>query len=552
MLSSRFLALSFLYLFYAARLVVADPLGGGQFCENVRTVTVVSTVTPNQPPPSSSPANNANPPPVVTQRPGNINLGPGGNNNNKNGNIKPSSTNNKNNNTKTSSTVLPIATPPVRINNGDDNQGNNGDDNQDNNGDDNQDNNPGGNQDNNPGGNQDNNPNTSPQLDPTLVQNINGKGQAANEADSLVSTNNFINVCLGKTLSNGKQVKEGSCNPTPMGDIPSVENMPSAKFTTPGNFDTIPPNTPFTISLKLTNLVPGTFTNPANTYFAAPQQLINGLIKGHSHVTVQQMTSLDSTDTLDPKVFAFFKGLNDAGNNGVLSTDVVKGLPAGVYRISSIIAAANHQEASGPVAQRGSFNDVIYITVANGGQGSKADPPTDVPSSVLSSSLSSPAVSPTSSIPPDVSSTTSPPLPTGTDGKDNDGKNDDGKNNDGNNDRASSSEPPAPTGNGKNDDGKNNGKDGDGKNDDGNNDGASSSEPPVPTNDGGKNGNKGGDPASSSPPSPTPTPTEGNDKTNTEDPAVPSSAAPPDSTSKGDKDPQGGNSKRMNRRSNLA
>lgn len=77
---------------------------------------------------------------------------------------------------------------------------------------------------------------------------------------------------------------------------------------------------------------------------------------------MQQMQSLDSTQPLDPTVFAFFKGLNDAANNGVLSATVTKGLPPGVYRISSVNAAANHQEVVGPVAQRGSFNDVVYVS----------------------------------------------------------------------------------------------------------------------------------------------------------------------------------------------
>lgn len=74
------------------------------------------------------------------------------------------------------------------------------------------------------------------------------------------------------------------------------------------------------------------------------------------------MTSLDSTNPLDPKVFSFFKGLNDVANNGVLSTTVTNGLPAGVYRISSVNAAANHQEVTGPVAQHGSFNDAVYVS----------------------------------------------------------------------------------------------------------------------------------------------------------------------------------------------
>ena len=75
------------------------------------------------------------------------------------------------------------------------------------------------------------------------------------------------------------------------------------------------------------------------------------------------MSSLDSTEPLDARVFAFFKGLNGVANNGVLSADLTNGLPAGVYRISSINSAGNHQEVLGPVAQRGSFNDVIYVRI---------------------------------------------------------------------------------------------------------------------------------------------------------------------------------------------
>ena len=107
----------------------------------------------------------------------------------------------------------------------------------------------------------------------------------------------------------------------------------------------------------------GVFTNAAATYFAAPQQLVGGVITGHSHVTVQQMTSLDSTDPLNPKVFAFFKGLNGVAQGGVLTADVTNGLPVGVYRISCINSAGNHQEVLGPVAQRGSFNDAIYVRI---------------------------------------------------------------------------------------------------------------------------------------------------------------------------------------------
>jgi hypothetical protein len=50
------------------------------------------------------------------------------------------------------------------------------------------------------------------------------------------SRNNFINFCAGKTITNGLQVKTGSCNPTPMGDLPSVDNMVGSHLS-PQEFD---------------------------------------------------------------------------------------------------------------------------------------------------------------------------------------------------------------------------------------------------------------------------------------------------------------------------
>lgn len=48
---------------------------------------------------------------------------------------------------------------------------------------------------------------------------------AAKARDLTSLRNNFINFCVGKTITNGEQVQTGSCNPTPMGDIPSTNNM---------------------------------------------------------------------------------------------------------------------------------------------------------------------------------------------------------------------------------------------------------------------------------------------------------------------------------------
>ena len=52
---------------------------------------------------------------------------------------------------------------------------------------------------------------------------------------------------------------------------------------------------------------------------------------------IEEIGSLTSTDVTNPQVFAFFKGLNAPATNGVLSTDVVGGLPAGVYKVSRLL-----------------------------------------------------------------------------------------------------------------------------------------------------------------------------------------------------------------------
>lgn len=147
-----------------------------------------------------------------------------------------------------------------------------------------------------------------------------------------------------------------------MGAIPSTENMPSSKFTSPKNGDTLKENTAFTVSMAIKNLATGQFVNANTNYFSAPQQLDgSGAILGHSHVVIEQLDSLDQITPTDPKVFAFFKGLNAAASGGVLSADVTAGLPAGVYKLSSINSAANHQPVLVPIAQHGSLDDAVYV-----------------------------------------------------------------------------------------------------------------------------------------------------------------------------------------------
>jgi len=216
-------------------------------------------------------------------------------------------------------------------------------------------------------------------LDPKVIapgfanngQDVPTAGQVA----SLTSTNNFINFCLtvpNLPITNGKQITTGSCNPAPIGTIPSVSKMPSAKFTFPANGGTVAANTAFTISMAINNLATGNFVNAQENYFAAPQQLdSSGLITGHSHVVVEALTALDQTTPTNPQEFAFFKGLNDAAVGGVLTADVTAGLPAGAYRLCSINTSANHAPAIVAVAQHGSLDDCIYFT--SGGAGAAAN-----------------------------------------------------------------------------------------------------------------------------------------------------------------------------------
>ncbi|CAE6442952.1 unnamed protein product [Rhizoctonia solani] len=170
------------------------------------------------------------------------------------------------------------------------------------------------------------------------------------QVPSLTSTNNFINFCLTQNvpLTNGQQVKGGSCNGVPMGRIIGSNKMPSAKFVNPKNGDTVQANTAFTIQMAISNMVTGNFVNPTSNYYSAPQQVDgSGTVIGHSHVTVELLNSLDQTTVTDPQKFAFFKGLNNAAQGGILTADVTAGLPAGAYRMCSINSAANHRALGG-------------------------------------------------------------------------------------------------------------------------------------------------------------------------------------------------------------
>lgn len=114
--------------------------------------------------------------------------------------------------------------------------------------------------------------------------------------------------CSLELSTDGLQITTGSCNPAPIGTIPSVSNMPSAKFEFPTNMGTVTGNTEFTIKLNMNNLDTGNFVNANENYFAAPQQLnSDGQIIGHTHVVIEAINGLADTTPSDPQKFAFFK-----------------------------------------------------------------------------------------------------------------------------------------------------------------------------------------------------------------------------------------------------
>jgi hypothetical protein len=151
-----------------------------------------------------------------------------------------------------------------------------------------------------------------------------------------------------------------------MGDIPAKNSMVSSIITFPtAGSANIESGTTFNITVQMSNLVAGSFTNADATYYAAPQALSGGLVVGHTHVTVQDLgANLNPTTALDPTLFAFFKGINDAGNGqGLLTATVTGGLPAGNYRVCTLASSSNHQPVLMPVAQRGSADDCTKFTV---------------------------------------------------------------------------------------------------------------------------------------------------------------------------------------------
>ncbi|CAG8479177.1 8042_t:CDS:1 [Paraglomus brasilianum] len=174
-------------------------------------------------------------------------------------------------------------------------------------------------------------------------------------------------VCDGAstlTPADGTQQRNiETCSDTELGEIPIAAKMPSTIILFPENASTLPANKSFTIKLVITNLKTGFFDNATSQYYLFSQQLdSDGIIIGHTHVTVQKLDSIDTPP--DAQIFAFFKGLNQpADANGLLTQDVADGLPAGLYRLCTMSASFAHTPVIMPVAQRGAQDDCIRFNV---------------------------------------------------------------------------------------------------------------------------------------------------------------------------------------------
>src|SRR5277367_2054320 len=145
--------------------------------------------------------------------------------------------------------------------------------------------------------------------------------------------------------------------------------MPSSLVVFPGHNEDLPANTNFTIAVTQQGMDLGFFTNAKLTYYSAPTFLNDeGLIIGHTHVTVQDLGgSFNPTTPADPTIFAFFLGINTPLNqDSQVFAAVPGGLPAGFYRVCTMVANSNHSPLQMPVAQRGAQDDCHYFSVGQG------------------------------------------------------------------------------------------------------------------------------------------------------------------------------------------
>ncbi|CAG8594681.1 43280_t:CDS:1 [Gigaspora margarita] len=140
--------------------------------------------------------------------------------------------------------------------------------------------------------------------------------------------------------------------------------MTSTLIIEPKNEQTLKAHKNFTVLIKVKNLKTGDFSDPEHKYYSIPQELDDGIIKGHTHITVQHLGN--EKNVPDAKVFGFFEGLNFRAKNNILKVEVDGSkLFAGKYRICTMSSSFSHQPLVMPVAKRGAQDDCIRVTLTN-------------------------------------------------------------------------------------------------------------------------------------------------------------------------------------------
>lgn len=194
--------------------------------------------------------------------------------------------------------------------------------------------------------------------------NKKGKGNKGNKKGKGKGDNYCKSVGFGDFITDGTQQQFRTCSLTVQGEIPDVESMVSTIILSPKNGEEIQLNSSFTITIKSINIEYGFFDDPNTLYYLSPQTLNkNGIIQGHNHVVIQQLIDDNTVPTaINP---LFFKGLNEASLDGILSTEVDGNdiTEIGEYRLCTSTSSRGHQPVLSPVARRGFQDDCIRFLI---------------------------------------------------------------------------------------------------------------------------------------------------------------------------------------------
>ncbi|KAL2911154.1 hypothetical protein HK105_209402 [Polyrhizophydium stewartii] len=180
----------------------------------------------------------------------------------------------------------------------------------------------------------------------------------------------------------GLQAKDGSklCSSTTMGLIMAFNKMVSTVIIRPkvNECQNLDAQQNVTFEVDMVNMVTGFFNLANEQYYMAPQTLDakTSTVEGHQHITVQKLDeNLGSPP--DPKIFAFFKGINNAATDAgkrrlqaVMPGGTIK--EAGLYRICSMTGTDSHQPVLSPVIRRGPQEDCIRCRFVNTAGGANA------------------------------------------------------------------------------------------------------------------------------------------------------------------------------------